>query len=398
MKIERRTWQWIDWALFATLTFWFGLGLLFAWTSPETYGNLSLYYVLPGLLVSYFVPLLCWNPVYGNQTLLPIAILLTSGVFELYIAHTGGVNVIMLTFPLLLLGYQSSGWRIGLNSVVFLLVFPIVKFGLVLDTDLKLAELLMHMGNYALMFLVGVAIQKVLKSNQDVRLLYEQNLRQYHLIQEKNRALEQYAKQVEQLTLLEERNRLARELHDTVGHTFTSVIMGMDAVAYLLETSPEKAKERLEVLRDVTRKGLEEVRRHIHQMAPPKGDESLSEQLSRLAKEFSIHTGTKVSFQLEGRESPLSKQAELALVRCLQESLTNAKRHGNASAIEAGLVYGPDSVTLTVADNGTGTEQLQEGFGLTSMRERLAVVRGTLQVKSEAGKGTVVRCEVPLQR
>ncbi|MBW9234690.1 hypothetical protein JQK62_21055, partial [Leptospira santarosai] len=84
-------------------------------------------------------------------------------------------------------------------------------------------------------------------------MLLEENRRQ-------NQLLEDYAKQIEKVTLLEERNRLARDLHDTVGHTYTSVIMGLDAASFLLKTSPEKAQGQVERLSDVMRKSLGEIR------------------------------------------------------------------------------------------------------------------------------------------
>ncbi|MFC7440273.1 sensor histidine kinase [Laceyella putida] len=236
---------------------------------------------------------------------------------------------------------------------------------------------------------------RMIDSEQQTKKLLLENEEQYRLIQEKNKALVQYTKQIEKMAIVEERNRMASELHDTVGHTFTSVIMGMDAVSYLIESSPEKAKEKLDVLREVMRKGLEEVRQNIHQIADEKTS-SLSIQMTLLANEFSLHTGAQTRIEIKGKEYEVSKPIRWTLIRCLQESLTNAKRHGQAMMIQVKLQFLPQRILLTVSDDGVGAEVIKYGFGLTTMKERLRSLNGELQVQAEPGKGMTIICSLPI--
>ncbi|RAL21058.1 hypothetical protein DL897_17380 [Thermoflavimicrobium daqui] len=215
-------------------------------------------------------------------------------------------------------------------------------------------------------------------------------------IEEQNRVLEYYSKQVERITLLEERNRLARELHDSVGHTFTSVIMGMDAVSYLIDTNPEEGKKKLDRLREVARNGLEEVRRSIHQMAPLDEGVSFSEHITHICKEFASHTNTKIVKQVEGEERRIAKPIFWTLTRCLQEALTNAKRHGHAKTIYVKIIYHIDWIELRVEDDGIGMNEEKPGFGIISMNERIESLKGSFMLTGNQYGGVTMICRIPL--
>jgi signal transduction histidine kinase len=399
MYIERRSWYWVDWALFGILTSWLGMGILYLATE-SSFGGLENRFILIGwIILSYFAIFTVWRPGYTNKLALPLVVLLTSGSGEMYLTYRNGhefANVV--TVILLLVAFHSKGRLLVMNILLFPLILPVVENHLLQEQSRDFANLFSHIINMGCVFAIGYGIQRLWASTHGVKKLYDENLRQYQLIQEQNKALEQYANQVEKLTLLEERNRMARELHDTVGHTFTSVIMGMDAVYYLLDTAPQKAKEKLDVLRQVTRNGLEEVRRNIHQIAPQDDQGTFAQMMSRLAHEFAVHTGTKVQIGQTGEECDLPKQVQLTLIRCLQESLTNAKRHGQADSVDIRMEYQSGQITLRISDDGIGSEQLEAGFGLKAMRERLSSLQGSLEVTSAKNEGTVVTCKVPIRR
>lgn len=398
--IERRSWQWIDWAFFGIFTSWLAMGFLFIGANTALGSMLERFYCMLGLLGCYIALLTVWRPGYTHKGLLPIVVLFTTGTLEMYLTYKNGEEIVnVVTVVMLILGFHAKGkLTFFFNILVFILALPIIQDQYILDRSFDFARIVNLNVNYASLYAIGYGIQRLWASNYGMKKLFEENLRQYQLIQEQNKILEQYANQVEKLTLLEERNRMARELHDTVGHTFTSVIMGMDAVSYLMDLAPDKAKEKLEVLRNVTRNGLEEVRRSIHEIAPQEEDGTFQQQLSRLAHEFSVHTGTQVKLDQTGEECELPKQAQLTMIRCLQESLTNAKRHGHATSVTIKLRYFPDRVTLDVEDDGIGSECVEAGFGLTAMRERLSALQGMLVITSTPGSGTKVTCTVPLRR
>lgn len=155
-------------------------------------------------------------------------------------------------------------------------------------------------------------------------------MKQYEFIQQQNNILEQCSSQVEKLALFEERNRMTRDLHDTIGHYFTSVTVELDAISYMIERNPEMAVEKASSLAGIARDGLTEVRRTIHQIAPSEENLSLTNQLDKLVKEFGKHTNTEIDFKIKGMEPKIPSHIKLTFVRCLQECMTNAKRHGEA--------------------------------------------------------------------
>ncbi|WJH35191.1 sensor histidine kinase [Paenibacillus sp. CC-CFT747] len=391
---EKTKWQWLDWALYGVLASWYGLAFIKTILDPELAERAS-WPVTGSLMLLCYLPFVFWRPGYIRRRWFLLALLLTSGPAELYLSLQTGKAAGILTLPCLVIGFFSRGRSPWWTAPVFVLGIPLADWLLVGDYP-YVGDMIGQTLNHGLLYGIGYAIQRIWRTHLRTKRLYEENLRQYELIREQNAALAQYAGQVEKLTLLEERNRLARELHDTVGHTFTSVIMGMDAVSYLLASAPDKAAAKLEVLRNVTRRGLEEVRKSIHQIAPPE-EGTLYEQLEKLAREFSAHTGTRIRIETVGVETDLPQTAVLTMVRCLQESLTNAKRHGEASSVEIVLAYQPAQLQLYVVDNGTGTGELVAGFGLGAMKERLASLNGSLDIRSQPDGGTTVVCTVPVR-
>jgi signal transduction histidine kinase len=280
----------------------------------------------------------------------------------LTVAYMGHRNTWWWTIPVTILVYPALGSYLG---------------------KISLEEYLDALMEVALFYGIGYCFNRIVFS--------------YQVIRRQNQTLEQYAKQIEQLTLLEERNRMARELHDTVGHVFTTAIVGMDAVIRLIDTSPETAKANLQELRSIAHKGLEEIRHFIHHMSQNQISKPLLSSITQIANEFAFHTNTKVTVRsAELKEPHLPEAVKLALIRCLQESLTNAKRHGQAQSVQVELTYHSRSIEMSITDDGTGFEPTHEGFGIRSMKERLRGLQGTLQITSKPGEGTRVICTVPL--
>ncbi|WP_047150975.1 sensor histidine kinase [Aneurinibacillus tyrosinisolvens] len=116
-----------------------------------------------------------------------------------------------------------------------------------------------------------------------------------------------------------------------------------------------------------------------------------------MTDEFSKHTGTRVHFQIQGEERGLTQHGKLTIVRCLQEALTNAKRHGEGTAITVILAFHYEELALEVHDNGHGAEAIHTGFGLKTMKERLEMLQGKLEITSSSGSGTKVVCSIPIK-
>jgi len=210
------------------------------------------------------------------------------------------------------------------------------------------------------------------EENARIRKLNEQ-------LNQANDQLRDYAVNMERMTEMRERNRLAREIHDTLGHTLTGIIMGTDAGLALFDVAPEESKKRMQVVAQSARNGLTDVRRSIKALRPDALEHStLAEALEGLVENFRLTTSAQIAYYQEAEELKLDTDEEDALYRVVQEGMTNAVRHGKADRIEIRIARSGNAVTVNVRDNGTGCGELEEGFGLRHMRERLEMLGGTL--------------------
>ncbi|MCM3001426.1 sensor histidine kinase [Paenibacillus cellulositrophicus] len=227
---------------------------------------------------------------------------------------------------------------------------------------------------------------------------YDQKNKLAAEVEHQNKLLTHYSAEVEKMTLLEERNRMSKELHDTLGHSFISLILSLDASIALMDSKPAEAKDRLIRLRALAENNLEEMRNVVHEMGEEE-ESNLIRQVESLAARFREHTGTALTLSLPGTERPIRFEVRQAILRVIQESFTNALKHGKATQLHLELTYSKSHLQLSVRNNGTPIDKLDYGFGLTTMKHRVERLGGSLQITS--GKGTPVftevRCEIPLK-
>jgi len=202
------------------------------------------------------------------------------------------------------------------------------------------------------------------------------------------------------IAVLEERNRMAREIHDTLAQGFTGIVLQLEAAEQALDDDPSSAQEHLDKARSLARESLNEARRSVWALRPQVLEQqSLVATLRRQLEDFAQDTGVSAEFETSGEEHELPARIEDALLRILQESLTNVKKHAGASHVEARLVYRDETVGLIIDDDGTGFDTSvsnQGGFGLISMRERAKLIGGTIEIRSEKGKGTSIEVTIPV--
>lgn len=208
--------------------------------------------------------------------------------------------------------------------------------------------------------------------------------------------LRRYAARVRELTLSEERARMAREIHDSVGHHLTAVKLQAEAAVKMAEKRPERALEQMERARDLAAEAFEEVHRSVKALRPPAmGERSGAGALQALVRSFD-GTGFDVCLRIEGDERELPAEAELVLYRALQEGLTNAARHSGARRIDASLSYDDSGVRLAVADDGRGAqEETSGGFGLISLQERVEALGGSYAAGNLPEGGFAVEVALP---
>jgi signal transduction histidine kinase len=193
----------------------------------------------------------------------------------------------------------------------------------------------------------------------------------------------------------EERIRLAREMHDVLGHTLSALAVQLEGARLLLERegAAPPAIEAVARSRRLAREGLDEARRAVGAL---RGDDLPGpDLLPGLVARFRRDTGVEAHLVVEGRPSPLAPEARLALYRAAQEALTNVRRHASPSCVDVRLRWGPDGAELIVENDGVAEGPGHEaGYGLTGMRERAALLGGELEVGSAGGRFRV-RLRVP---
>jgi signal transduction histidine kinase/ligand-binding sensor domain-containing protein len=205
--------------------------------------------------------------------------------------------------------------------------------------------------------------------------------------------------------VLEERGRLAREIHDTLAQGFVGISSQLDAVALTLNGHLEVARQHLELARKMARHSLTEARRSVMDLrASALEGHDLPAALSQAAPQWTAGSPVQVRVDVEGENRPLPEETEQHLLRIAQEAVTNAVKHAKASQVNIHLEMANRKLSLRVADNGRGFEQdeafseLGGHFGLLGMRERAERLGGELRLHSEPGQGTEVAVTVPLSK
>jgi signal transduction histidine kinase len=203
-----------------------------------------------------------------------------------------------------------------------------------------------------------------------------------------------------ELSVVEERNRLARELHDAVSQKLFGLVLTADAAGTLVESDPEAARVQLERLRELAREAIAELRSIIFELRPPELDtEGLAETLRKHVEVLRRVYEPEIALDA-GSEPRLDAAAAGEVLRIAQEALQNALRHAAASRIDVRLSSDGAGVVLEVTDDGAGFDPAapdvrSHRLGLTSMEERARALGGTLAISSEHGAGTTVRLELP---
>ncbi|MBR8833483.1 MAG: AAA family ATPase [Stigonema ocellatum SAG 48.90 = DSM 106950] len=203
-------------------------------------------------------------------------------------------------------------------------------------------------------------------------------------------------KRAEEASILEERNHMAREIHDTLAQAFTGIIIHARSASHEVMADPEKAQTLLPQILDLARSGLAEARRSVEALHRPYLLESsnLQDALSRLTAQLDSSITTQIVYEVIGTTYPLSSDLENNLFRIGQEALTNAIKYAEAHEIRIELVYEPTQCILRIKDDGQGfdveNQAMRNGFGLLGMAQRAERIRAELKIQSHLGQGTEI--------
>lgn len=210
-----------------------------------------------------------------------------------------------------------------------------------------------------------------------------------------NEQLVRFAAQAEELATTQERNRVARDIHDGLGHHLTVLQMQVRAGRAVLDTDAGRADALFAQAEEQARGALAEVRRSVGALRGARPDASLTDRVERLAREASA-SGPPTTVAVAGPPRPLAPDVGEALFRIVQEGLTNVRRHARAQKAHVLLDYRPAEVRVVVGDDGCGDAPGPDrGFGLTGLRERLAGLGGTVVLESVPGEGSTLTAIAP---
>jgi signal transduction histidine kinase len=203
------------------------------------------------------------------------------------------------------------------------------------------------------------------------------------------------AEQARQTAVLEERNRMAREIHDTLAQAFTGILLQLGAAERLLADAPEQGQAHLQTAGTLAHEGLAEARRSVQALRPQALEtEDLAGALARMVEQLNSDPATRIAFRLGGAPRPLPPDVADHLLRMGQEALTNALRHAQASEVGVELSFAGEELRLCVSDDGRGfareSPPRKGGFGLRGMQERAGLIGAQLTVESQPGSGTRV--------
>jgi len=294
--------------------------------------------------------------------------------------------IFFLIIPLVFIAWQYS-----MREVIYycLLIIAAEAVPLIFSENRRelffmIANLISDIARSMILVIVGWI------ENQLVTLQREQHSQ----LVDANKKLRKYALTNEKLAQTQERNRLARELHDTLAHTLSSVSVQLEAIKALFDRNPVEAKKMLRQTIENTKDGLTETRRTLFDLRSSELESfGLTQSLRNLGKSTAERGGFKVDFRLDMGMDMLSNELGHCLYRTVQEALENIIKHAGAKKVSINLLFDAGAIKLQIIDDGKGFDVKQlkeEHLGIRGMRERVEMLGGTFTIDSDPNNGTKV--------
>ena len=294
-------------------------------------------------------------------------------------------SFIILSFGMLLLSnYNLMSLFINLPSLdTYIRFYPeSVRFLLLFGKNF-LYSLNIVVFMISLLFYILSAITERHRIEEELRMAFQAN-----------RELNSYLALSEKIAEDRERKRIAREIHDTLGHALTGISAGIDAVKVLVDIDTNRAKEQLNNVSVVVRDGIRDVRGSLNKMRPGAlENNTLKEALIKITREYEAISNLEIHLLYKWDNIDLDISKEDIVFRVIQESITNSVRHGHAKTIWIELLEEEEAYVMTIQDDGVGFDELHYGYGLKQMQERLMIIGGSVRFENRDGFYTHI--EIP---
>ncbi len=277
------------------------------------------------------------------------------------------------------------------SMVLFLVTFALtntlkgIGFNVISLVSAMLNDLLLIALHF---FIFNFALRLSAKNREIAKTLEELN--------ESNEKLRIAYRELQEITVLEERQRIAKDIHDTAGHSITTVIMQTEAARLVIDSDPEDAKRKISAANLQAKHALEELRESVHLLSGTRGEQTLRDLLLEIVHDSTDGTGIAVRTEID--DVRLCDAKRRLILNTLKEGISNGLRHGNATAFWFELKEEDGHVNFLLSDNGTGMEigRLKEGFGLTGMHRRAESLGGDVWFETEPGEGFEIHMTLPL--
>lgn len=243
---------------------------------------------------------------------------------------------------------------------------------------------------------LGRSVAEEQKRKKEAQELYDKLRISESQLKDAYERLEEYSETIEELTLLRERNRISRELHDSVGHTLSTIIIQLQALPHMMHKDAEKTIKMVDKLIDFSKNGMENVRRTIKELKPTDFDKYQGIfSIKELIFNYEKLTHIKINFITFNEAIELNSDESFVLYRIIQEALNNASKHSKASNINLSLQGDDKNIRLYIKDDGIGAHSLSQGFGLSNMEERVKKLGGTIEFNTGTSKGFEIIANIP---
>jgi signal transduction histidine kinase len=279
-------------------------------------------------------------------------------------------------------------WRYGMNALMALSYVATLRW-LTGSWDAVIANLPVFLaGQVFVLVFTQMALTEV-KSRKEIQQLADE-------LGDANIQLRKYAAQVEMLAVEKERNRLAREIHDGVGHHLTAANMQVKAARAVLTTDIQRTDKLLENAEHLTQRALLDIRQSVSTLRENQVDgKNLVAQIERVIANAE-NGGLAVSFNVNGEPRAILPEAYLTIFRAVQESASNTLKHAHAKHMVVVLDYeNPNHFRLLIRDDGIGSDAYDGGYGLLGMRERVNLLNGSLRITTAKGHGFEIEIVIP---
>jgi signal transduction histidine kinase len=258
----------------------------------------------------------------------------------------------------------------------------------------RMVDFLLPWGECVIAIISGMIIRelfdKVRQLSNQVEQFHKANIR----LVEANLGLQDYTVRHQRESIINERNRISREIHDSVGYMLTNLIAVLDYSRELIIAQKDQALEKVDQGREQAREALAEVRRAVRALRPPV-EVSRLQAVSVLCAAFSETTGIVVSVHMPKMPDSLSEEIDSVIYRVIQEALTNTFRHGQATHVFISIHLKNKLLSMTIKDNGLGAANIKLGCGLAGIQERVKALGGRFEVDSAPNQGFIIKILIP---